>query len=98
MVLDKETIMKRGALLLVFTLSMAACGENSSTGPVDKYDMSKIDLRPAPATLSSERHTGAFATGSALSYKAELKPLDPSPVKEIRLDTTHKIIEIAPGV
>ena len=29
---------------------------------------------------------------------AALKPLDPAPVKEIRLDTTHKIIEIAPGV
>jgi hypothetical protein len=27
-----------------------------------------------------------------------LKPLDPSPVKAVRLDTTHKIIEIAPGV
>ena len=30
--------------------------------------------------------------------EAALKPLDPAPVKEIRLDTTHKIIEIAPGV
>ena len=29
---------------------------------------------------------------------AAVKPLDPAPVKEIRLDTTHKIIEIAPGV
>ena len=29
---------------------------------------------------------------------AAIKPLDPSPVKEIRLDTTHKIIEITPGV
>jgi nitrite reductase (NO-forming) len=29
---------------------------------------------------------------------AELKPLDQSPVKTVRLDTTHKIIEIAPGV
>lgn len=30
--------------------------------------------------------------------KMDLKPLDPSPVKTVRLDTTHKIIEIAPGV
>ena len=29
---------------------------------------------------------------------ATLKPLDPAPVKEVRLDTVHKIIEIAPGV
>ena len=29
---------------------------------------------------------------------AALKPLDPAPVKEVRLDTTHKIIEISPGV
>ena len=29
---------------------------------------------------------------------ATLKPLDPAPVKEVRLDTSHKIIEIAPGV
>jgi nitrite reductase (NO-forming) len=27
-----------------------------------------------------------------------LKPLDPAPVKTVQLDTTHKIIEIAPGV
>jgi nitrite reductase (NO-forming) len=27
-----------------------------------------------------------------------VKPLVPAPVKEVRLDTTHKIIEIAPGV
>jgi nitrite reductase (NO-forming) len=48
--------------------------------------------------VSAERHKGAFAEGSAISTGAELKPLDPSPVKTIRLDTTHKIIEIAPGV
>ena len=27
-----------------------------------------------------------------------VKPLSPEHVKEIRLDTTHKVIEIAPGV
>ncbi len=53
---------------------------------------------PPPAVLSNERHTGAFAQGSALSMDAAVKPLVPDPVKEIRLDTTHKIIEIAPGV
>jgi nitrite reductase (NO-forming) len=64
----------------------------------DAYDTSKMDFKPGPAQLSSERHTGAFATGNALSMDATLKPLAPEPVKEIRLDTTHKIIEIAPGV
>ena len=64
----------------------------------DPYDSAKMDFRPPPAALSSERHTGAFASGSALNMEATLAPLDPSPVKDIRLDTTHKIIEIAPGV
>ena len=58
----------------------------------------KIELKSPPAKVSAERHKGAFAEGSAISTGAELKPLDPSPVKTIRLDTTHKIIEIAPGV
>jgi nitrite reductase (NO-forming) len=60
--------------------------------------MSKMDFKSPPAVLSAERHTGAFASGSALSMDATVKPLAPEPVKEIRLDTTHKIIEIAPGV
>ena len=64
----------------------------------DAYDPAKMDLKPVPAQLSSERHQGAFAEGAALSIGAELKPLDPAPIKTVRLDTTHKIIEIAPGV
>jgi nitrite reductase (NO-forming) len=75
-------------------LLLTACGP----APSDKYDISKMDLKPAPAKISGERHKGAFADGKSLSLTAELKPLDPSPVKEVRLDTTHKIIEIAPGV
>ena len=65
---------------------------------VDRYDVSKMDFKSPPAVLSSVRHTGPFATGAALNMEASIKPLDPAPVKEIRLDTTHKIIEIAPGV
>ena len=57
-----------------------------------------MDLKSPPARVSSERHKGAFAEGASLSMGPELKPLDPSPVKTVRLDTTHKIIEIAPGV
>jgi len=66
--------------------------------PSDPYDIARMDLKPAPAKVSAERHKGAFAEGAALSTGAQLKPLDPSPVKTVRLDTTHKIIEIAPGV
>ena len=51
-----------------------------------------------PARVTSTAGTGPFAAGSALSTTATLKPLDPAPVKEVRLDTVHKIIEIAPGV
>ena len=70
----------------------------STPATLDKYDVSRMNLKPVPAKVTSERHTGAFAEGAALNMGALLKPLDPSPVKTIRLDTTHKIIEIAPGV
>ncbi len=76
-------------------LALAAC---NPAAPPDAYDVSKMDLRPAPAKVTAERNKGAFAEGAALSMGAELKPLDSSPVKTVRLDTTHKIIEIAPGV
>ena len=76
---------------------LAACSP-ASAPPVDPYDISKMDLKPVPAKVSAERHKGAFAEGASLSMGAELKPLDASPVKTVRLDTTHKIIEIAPGV
>jgi nitrite reductase (NO-forming) len=80
--------------------SLAACQkeEPASKAAADKYDVSKMDFKPSKAVVSSDRHTGAFAQGSALSMEAALKPLDPATVKEVRLDTTHKVIEIAPGV
>jgi len=78
---------------LAVVAALAACDSKK-----DPYDVKGMDLKPAPAKVSAERHTGAFADGAALSLEAALKPLDPSPVKTIRLDTTHKIIEIAPGV
>src|ERR1043165_384070 len=96
-------------MIAITTLGLAACNQKpdqqaaaapAATASVaaDAYDPSKMDFKPGPAKLSSERHTGPFATGSALSMDASLKPLVPDTVKEIRLDTTHKIIEIAPGV
>jgi nitrite reductase (NO-forming) len=82
-----------GALALLLT----ACNQNKAT-VVDPYDVTKMDLKPVAAKLSSVPHTGPFADGASLSLGNELKPLDPSPVKTVRLDTVHKIIEIAPGV
>jgi len=81
---------------IALTVALGAC--NRTEAPKDPYDISKMDLKPTPAKVSSERHKGAFAEGAALSAGPELKPLDSSPVKTIRLDTTHKVIEIAPGV
>ena len=89
--------------LAVATAFLVACTQNAPPAPApsataDKYDISKMDLKPTPAKVTAERHTGAFAEGASLSTVPEIKPLDASPVKTIRLDTTHKIIEIAPGV
>ena len=64
----------------------------------DPYDSAKMEYKSPPAVLSTERHTGPFASGNALNMGSELKPLDPEPVKTIQIDTTHKVIEIAPGV
>jgi nitrite reductase (NO-forming) len=85
------------SLFIVASLGvlLAACGPGA---PPDRYDQSKMDLKPVPSRTSSERHTGAFSAGTALSTAPEIKPLDPSPVKTIQLDTSHKIIEIAPGL
>lgn len=64
----------------------------------DPDDASRLVLKSPPARLSNERHTGPFAAGDALSMDAAVRPLVESEVKEVRLDTTHKVIEIAPGV
>ena len=86
----------RSCMLIAAALLLASC--DRQTPQADPYDQSKMDLHLVPAKLTDERHQGAFAEGNALSMGAELKPLDPAPVKTIRLDTTHKIIDIAPGV
>src|SRR5215471_7349559 len=85
----------RAAVLVVF-LFVSAC--NKSPAPVDPYDPAKMDLKPVPARVLNERNKGPFTAGGVISTVPELRPLDPSPVKVVRLDTTHKIIEIAPGV
>jgi nitrite reductase (NO-forming) len=76
----------------------ASSGASQAAAVADAYDVAKMDFKSPPAVLSNERHTGPFASGDSLSLDAKVKPLVDAPVKEIRLDTTHKIIEIAPGV
>src|SRR5215468_1312009 len=88
--------MKFGFPLLASILLLAACQKAPQVQ--DPYDVAKMDLKPVPAKVSAERHKGAFAEGESLSTDATLKPLVQSQVKTVRLDTTHKIIEIAPGV
>lgn len=85
----------RPLLPLLLALLVVSCGESRAP---DAYDPAKMDLKPVAAKVGATRHKGAYAEGSALSPGAELRPLDPAPVKIVRLDATHKIIEIAPGV
>jgi nitrite reductase (NO-forming) len=86
----------RVTLLAALFLLVSAC--DKSTAPSDPYDPAKMDLKPVPAKLLNERNKGPYTAGGVISVGPELRPLDPSPVKVVRLDTTHKIIEIAPGV
>lgn len=85
-------------LLTLVTATVILCACSQEKPKADPYDQSKMDFKSPPAKITSERHQGPFAEGASLSMGAELKPLDPSPVKTVRLDTTHKIIEIASGV
>src|SRR5438128_12312336 len=82
--------------LWLLALALAACDARPPTTS-DAYDPAAMDLKSPLARVTVARETGAFAAGSALSTTAALKPLDPAPVKEVRLDVTHKIIEISPG-
>ena len=81
-------------MTLATTFLLAACAARAE----ERYDPAQMDLKPVPSKTTSERRAGPFAEGAALNFGAKLAPLDPAPVKTIRLDTTHRIIEIAPGV
>jgi Multicopper oxidase len=83
--------------LWLLALALAAC-DAWAPAASDPHDPATMDFKSPPARVTTARHTGAFAAGNALSMTAALKPLDQGPVKEVRLDATHKIIEIAPGV
>lgn len=75
-----------------------AASATASTSVDDAYDLKRMDSKPRPAVFSNERHSGPFASGTALGLDTMLKPLLPASVKKIRLDNAHKITEIAPGV
>ncbi len=84
--------------LLISVAELAACGARAPDAPKDNYDPAQMEFRSPPARVTSERHTGAFSSGPSLNPGARLNSLDPAQVKDVRLDTTHKIIEIAPGL
>ena len=84
--------------LLIVVAELAACGARAPDAPKDNYDPAQMEFRSPPARVTSERHTGAFSSGPSLNPGARLNSLDPAQVKDVRLDTTHKIIEIAPGL
>jgi nitrite reductase (NO-forming) len=95
--ISSRQIGTRWVVLLTLGLAVelvAGCEEKKS----DPYDAGKMEYKSPPATLTTVRHTGPFTSGTALSTEAALKPVDPEPVKTIQIDTTHKVIEIAPGV
>jgi nitrite reductase (NO-forming) len=91
-------------ILMSALLCLTGCDRASTNAtsdaapPPDQYDISSMKLGAPPAVVTNERHTGAFAAGDALSFEAALRPLAAGEVKEVKLDTTHKIIEIAPGI
>jgi nitrite reductase (NO-forming) len=89
--LEAQMVNSRPAFTLVLALAFGAHA-------ADAYDPARMDMKPVPSKTTNERNKGPFAEGASLSMGAKLMPLDPAPVKTVRLDTTHKIIEIAPGV
>jgi nitrite reductase (NO-forming) len=64
----------------------------------DRYDESRMDLKPKPASLTDTRHTREFLSGEALSIAPTVKPVGTDGVKTIQIDVVDRVIEIAPGV
>ena len=85
-------------LSAVLVLALSACDKPPASNAKSDDPYATIELKSPPAKVTDERSKGAFAEGAALSMGAELKPLDPSPVKTVRLDTTHKVIDIMTGM
>jgi nitrite reductase (NO-forming) len=97
----RETLTRFAKVLLgaaAATLPACHSGEDAAAKPKDPYDMARMDFSPSAAVVSAERHAGSFSKGDALSLGPEVKPLAPGAVKEIQIDVTHKVIDLAPGV
>ncbi|HXS52996.1 MAG TPA: multicopper oxidase domain-containing protein [Usitatibacter sp.] len=95
----KPTCKLLGLLASFLLLATAGCHSGERTvAPRDRYDTSQMDFNPSPARVENVRHTGSFSKGTALSLGPEVAPLVPDRVKEIQLDVTHKVIDLAPGV
>lgn len=90
-----------GLLIVVIVSLLSACGRKTSPPPpaqaADPYDPAAMDFHPSPAVVS-ETSPPPPASLPALAVAPRVPPSDPSPVKEVRLDVTNKVIEIAPGV
>jgi nitrite reductase (NO-forming) len=84
----------RAASLVV----LAALGACDTLMNAPKSDATAAVPTVAPAVVSDEDRSGAYATGKSLSFDATLQPLDPSPVKNVRLDASNKLIDLAPGM
>src|SRR5882672_8972837 len=75
-----------------FSVALAAC---DATMPVATKPAA---AESTPAVVVDEDRSGPYATGRSLSFDAALQPLDPSPVKEVRLDASNRLIDLAPGI
>jgi nitrite reductase (NO-forming) len=85
--MNVKTASSRRVLLLLCAAAIVLAGCHAATKP-----------DTPPVAVSEESHSGAYALGDSLSFDAVVKPLDPSPVKEIRIDASAKLIDLAPGV
>ena len=90
-------------LLAAFALLATAACERAAPPPpaaaaADPHANVELKSPPAKVIQSSAKGDYPYAAGAALNMGAELKPAGTEPVKTVRLDTTHKIIEIMPGV
>jgi nitrite reductase (NO-forming) len=83
----------RLGLAIALTILLAGCSPRP-----DRYDEARMDLHPAPAALSSQRHAGPFLSGDALSIAPSVGALTAGSVKTIQIDVVDRVIEIAPGV
>jgi nitrite reductase (NO-forming) len=78
---------------LVFTF--IGCGGNSSA-PAPSYG---DKYGAPPAQVGNLLPSGSsYYSGATVAPLPELPPINNSPVKEVRLDVTHKVIELADGV